>query len=243
VTALVVVCLATGVPIFALAGTTAAPYTQLGSSALACLAAVLCGTAARRATGTARGGWALLALGCLDWGLGNFYWSWNELVVHAEVLFPSLADPGYLMFPLLGAVGLWLISGWTSAGSRFTVLLDGLIAGSALFAVGWAVTVRSVWEAGADTTFAFVVSMAYPVGDIVLATMAVLLAARTRRGSRGIGLLLILGLVGMMTSDVLFALATSAGTYTSGQASDAGWFIAFSACGAAPGHRGAGGDR
>jgi diguanylate cyclase len=144
-----------------------------------------------------------------------------------------LADPGYLMFPLLGAVGLWLISGWTSVGSRFTVLLDGMIAGCALFVVGWAVTVRSVWEAGADSLFAFVVSMAYPVGDIVLATMAVLLAARTRRGSRGIGLLLILGLAGMTTSDVLFALSTSAGTYASGQASDAGWFIAFSACGAA----------
>jgi diguanylate cyclase (GGDEF)-like protein len=233
VIALVALCLATCVPIFVLAGTPAAPYTQLGSSTIACGAAVLCGIAARRVSGTQRGGWALLAGGCLSWGLGNFYWSWKELVVHAEVLFPSFADYGYLLFPVLAAAGLWLISGWNSVGSRLTVLLDGLIVACALFAVGWAVTIRSVWEAGADTALAFVVSVAYPVSDVVLATMAVLLAARTRKGSRGIGFLLILGLAGMTASDTWFALATSAGTYYTGQPSDGGWFVAFTACGAA----------
>ncbi|MFF5289780.1 putative bifunctional diguanylate cyclase/phosphodiesterase [Paractinoplanes globisporus] len=233
VIALVVMCFAIGAVVVALSGGPAASYTQLGSSAIACVAAVFCGAAARRASGSARGGWALIAAGCLSWGLGNFYWSWNELVVHAEVLFPSFADAGYLLFPLLGAAGLWLISGWSSNGNRLTVLLDGMIAGSALFVVGWVLTVRSVWQAGADSPFAFVVSMAYPIGDIVLATIAVLLAARTRRGDRGIVLLLILGLAGMTASDVLFALDTSSGTYYSGQPSDAGWFIAFSACGAA----------
>jgi len=233
VVALVALCLATCVPIFVLAGTPAAPYTQLGSSTIACGSAVLCGIAARRATGAQRGGWALLAGGCLGWGVGNFYWSWNELVVHAEVLFPSFADIGYLLFPALGAAGLWLISGWNTVGARLTVLLDGLIVCCALFVVGWAATIRSVWEAGADTPLAFVVSVAYPVSDIMLATMAVLLAARTRRESRGIGFLLILGLAGMTAADTGFALATSAGTYYTGQPSDAGWFVAFTACGAA----------
>ena len=232
-TALVALCLAAGVPVILLSGGGAASYTQLGSSALACLAALPGFAAARRATGGARAGWALLAAACLSWGLGNFYWSWNELVVHADVLFPSVADLGYLLFPVLGVAGLWLISGWTSVGSRLTALLDGVIVASAMFVVGWAVTLRSTWEAGADSAFAFIVSIAYPLGDIVLAIMAVLLAARSRRGSRGVGILLILGVLGMTASDVLFAVGTSAETYYSGQASDAGWFIAFASCGAA----------
>ncbi|GAA2623577.1 putative bifunctional diguanylate cyclase/phosphodiesterase [Paractinoplanes durhamensis] len=231
--ALVALCLAAGAPIFFLSATPVATYTQLGSSLLACLAALPCLAAARRGEASVRLGWRLLAAGCLSWGLGNFYWSWNELVVHAEVLFPSPADIGYLLFPLLATVGLWLIAGWTSLGSRVTVLLDGLIVGCALFVIGWSLTVREVWEAGSDSVLGFVVSMAYPVFDIVLATVVVLLAARTRRGSRGIGLLLLLGLTGMTISDVLFALDTSAGTYYSGQNSDAGWFFAFAAYAAA----------
>ncbi|MCY1138004.1 bifunctional diguanylate cyclase/phosphodiesterase [Actinoplanes sp. Pm04-4] len=231
--ALVALCIVAGVPIFFLSGTAAAPYTQLGSSLLACLAAIPCNTAARKVDGKERIGWRLLAAGTLSWGVGNFYWSWNELVVHAEVLFPSLADVGYLLFPLLATVGLWLIAGWASVGSRLTVLLDGLIVACALFVIGWSLTVREVWEAGADSLLAFAVSVAYPVADIVMATVVVLLAARTRRDSRGVGLLLLMGLAGMTVSDVLFALDTSAGTYATGQNSDAGWFIAFASCAAA----------
>src|SRR5689334_7644936 len=145
VASLVALCLAAGVPIFFLSGTAAAPYTQLGSSLLACLGALPCLQAARKVDGSARTGWRLLAAGSLSWGLGNFYWSWNELVVHAEVLFPSLADVGYLLFPLLATVGLWLIAGWGSAGSRLTVPLDGLIVACALFVIGWSLTVREVW--------------------------------------------------------------------------------------------------
>ncbi|MEV6636771.1 bifunctional diguanylate cyclase/phosphodiesterase [Actinoplanes sp. NPDC051470] len=233
VATLVAISLATGVPIILLAHTAAAPYTQLASSTLACVAAVLCSLAARRAIGLARGGWGLIAAGLATWGLGNFYWSYNELIAHAEVLFPSWADLGYLLFPVLAAAGLFLISGWTTVGSRLTVLLDGLIAGCALFAIAWAVTLRSVWEAGADSAFAFVVSLAYPVSDIVLVTMAVLIAARTRRGGRGVGLLLIIGLAGLATSDTMFALDTSAGTYYTGQPTDAGFFLCFAAFGAA----------
>ncbi|MEV6493595.1 bifunctional diguanylate cyclase/phosphodiesterase, partial [Actinoplanes sp. NPDC051633] len=93
----------------------------------------------------------------------------------------------------------------------------------------WGLTLRDVWHAGGDSTPAFLVSIAYPIGDLVLATMAVLLAARTRRGNRTEVVLLIGGLLGMTASDVLFALATADGTYRSGALSDAGWVIAFAA--------------
>ena len=69
--------------------------------------------------------------------------------MHAEVLFPSLADIGFLIFPVAGGVGLWLISGRSSLGSRLTSLLDGLIVtGSLCSSSPGSITLRSVWEAG-----------------------------------------------------------------------------------------------
>jgi hypothetical protein len=124
---------------------------------------------------------------------------------------------------------LWLISGWSSFGSRLTMLMDAVIVTTALFAVSWATTFQAVWATGTDSTLAFVVSIAYPVGDLVLVTMAFLLAGRTRRGSRTVVLLLIVGLLGMVAADATFAVAGSNGTYVSGQLSDAGWIVGFGA--------------
>ena len=222
-------CLLAGAPVALLTGTPAAVFALLTSTILAFGGALSCAIAARRSAGHARAGWALLGLACLSWGTGNAYWSHNELIRHAEVLFPSLGDIGFILFPLAAGAGLLLIPGRSEHLSRFTSLLDGLIVVTALFIGAWGLTLRDVWHAGGDTVLAFLVAIAYPIGDLVLATMAVLLAARTRRGNRTELVLLIGGLLGMTASDVLFALATADGSYSSGAASDAGWVIAFAA--------------
>ena len=127
VTALIGVCVLAGMPLVGLNGSGAVLFALLGSTTLALVAASTCSVAARRAHGRSRAGWALLATACLSWGLGNAYWSLNELLVHADVLFPSPADVGFLIFPVAGGAGLWLISGRSSLGSRLTAVLDGLI--------------------------------------------------------------------------------------------------------------------
>ena len=228
-TALIGVCVLAGMPLVGLNGSGAVLFALLASTTLALVAASTCSVAARRAHGRSRAGWALLATACLSWGLGNAYWSHNELLVHADVLFPSPADVGFLIFPVAAGAGLWLISGRSTLGSRLTAVLDGLIVSLALFVLSWAITLRAVWEAGADSLLAFVVSIAYPIGDLVLATMAFLLVTRTRRGTRTVAALLILGLLGMAAADTLFAVSTANGNYTSGALSDAGWVVAFAA--------------
>ncbi|HET6530031.1 MAG TPA: EAL domain-containing protein [Actinoplanes sp.] len=228
-TAVIGLCALAGLPLLPLSGSAAAVYALLGSTTLALIAGAMCWLAARRAEGSIRAGWALLATACLGWGLGNVYWSLNELLVHADVLFLSPADFGFVIFPVAGGAGLWLISGRSSLGSRLAGLLDGLTVALALFTISWIVTLRSVWAAGGDNPWAFVVSLVYPVGDLVLATMAFLLATRIRRGARTVVGLLVAGLLGMATADTLFALATADGRYVSGTVADAGWVIAFAA--------------
>ncbi|MEV6492035.1 hypothetical protein AB0M20_25965, partial [Actinoplanes sp. NPDC051633] len=133
----VALCLLPGAPVALLSGAPAAVFALLASTLLALGGAVSCAIAARRGAGHARAGWALLALACLSWGTGNAYWSHNELIRHAEVLFPSLADIGFILFPLAAGAGLLLIPGRSEQLSRFTALLDGLIVVTALFIGSW----------------------------------------------------------------------------------------------------------
>ncbi len=234
--ALVVLSVVTALPLSVLPGAPAARYALLGSIALAYLAAAAAIYAAVRAGGRVRAGWALLAVASFSWGAGNTYWSWNELVVHSAVLFPSWADLGFLIFPVAGTAGLWLISGHSSLGSRLASLLDGLIFTGSVLMMAWIVTLRATYEAGGDSTLSLVVSLAYPCGDITLATMGFLLATRTQRGRRGVIALLITGLLGMLLADTLFAVSTANGSYASGQVSDGGWLIGFAALAAAGWH-------
>ena len=42
----------------------------------------------------------------VGWGAGQAYWSWSEIVAKAETPFPSMADVGFLVFPLAAAVAV-----------------------------------------------------------------------------------------------------------------------------------------
>ena len=51
-----------------------------------------------------RVGGVLVGLACISWGVGNVAWTWYELVARVSPPYPSLADPGYLLFqPLMAA--------------------------------------------------------------------------------------------------------------------------------------------
>jgi diguanylate cyclase (GGDEF)-like protein len=226
---LFLLALLAGSPLLVLSGSAAGWYANIGSTSGALLAAGAASRTAIRARpgSRIRAGWLLLGLGCAGWAAGNLFWIWNELIAHAEVLFPSWADLGFLTFPAAAAGGLWLLSGGESRRARWSSLLDGLVLTGSLLAIAWIGTLQATVTAGGDSTLSVVVSLAYPCGDVVLGTMGFLLATRTRRGGRGVITLLIVGLLGMTGSDLFFAMAEADGVYVSGQFSDAGWIVGF----------------
>ena len=226
---MVVVSALTGSPLLLLTGAAAAWYALLAATLMAYVAAAAAGYAALWARGRTQGGWILLGLGSAGWAAGNTLWSWNELVVRSDGLFPSWGDVGYLVFPVAGAAGLWLLSGSASAGLRWSSLLDGFIFTGSLLTISWSMSLKTAYRAGGDDLLSLVVSLAYPCGDLVLGTMGFLLATRLRRGGRDVIVLLIIGLFGMTISDTLFAVGQADETYSSGVISDAGWIIGFTA--------------
>ncbi|RFU18980.1 EAL domain-containing protein [Geodermatophilus marinus] len=185
---------------------------------------------ARRHTGPVRRYWFLLGAASLSWGAGMAVWSTYESVRGVEVPFPSLADLGYLGLPPLAAAALMALPlrAPTFSG-RVRTLLDGLMVASSLLLCSWVLVLAPVVAAGGDP-LGQVISLAYPVGDLVLITLVIYTWTRARqRGCRlPIALPLVgSGLVAFAVADSGFTYLTSAGVYSSGSLIDIGWGAGF----------------
>jgi diguanylate cyclase len=190
-------------------------------------ATICCLAAARRSRGRQVASWLSLAAGLGAWSLGEGIWCYYELWQRLpQTPFPSPADASFLMFPLGAAAALLLLPGGRSGRSR-TNLLDGLIVTGSLFVISWVAVLGSVYEAGAADHFAFAVSLAYPVGDLVLVTMTLLVLIRAHTSQHLTLGLLSAGIGLMALSDSLFAYLTAISAYRTGSMIDVGWLIAF----------------
>ncbi len=198
---------------------------NLGLAAAAALAAAACAVAARRERARVRAGWALLGAACASWTLGEAVWAWYELVAGREVPFPSVADFAFLgAVPLIGAAMLAFARGDGPRVWRARALLDGGIIATALLYASWALVLGPVFRARAGGTFEQVISLLYPVGDVVVATAVFLVLGRRGRvplGRLGAALLCI------TAADSAFAYFVQTGAYFSGFAIDVGWFAGF----------------
>jgi diguanylate cyclase (GGDEF)-like protein len=190
--------------------------------------AVVCAVVAARCSGRRRAGWGFVALALAGWGLGQAYWSWSEIVAQREAPFPSPADVGFLVFPVAAATGIVLFQ--TGAGrAKLRAASDGLIVCASLFIISWSAVLGPVHEAGAEDAFGFLVAIAYPVGDIVVVALAMLLLIRLS-GDRLPMALLAAGLIAMGVADSGFVYLSTAGTYHTGSVIDLGWVAAFLLC-------------
>ncbi|WP_159440921.1 putative bifunctional diguanylate cyclase/phosphodiesterase [Jatrophihabitans endophyticus] len=188
--------------------------------------AVPCVWRATRTAGRSRASWLLVAAALVSWGAGEVVWTWYEVVARTENPFPSPADLGFLLFPVLALTGLLLRpSAAFRGGGRVRVVLDGVMVACSLLIISWATTLGQVYHAGAQTRFGLAVSLAYPASDVVMLTVALLVGIRTRAHT---GLFLLLaGLVAMAVADSTFAYMTAAGHDLTGAFGDLGWVAAF----------------
>jgi diguanylate cyclase (GGDEF)-like protein/PAS domain S-box-containing protein len=193
-------------------------------------AAAACLRAAARRSGRLRRAWALLGLGMLSWGAGQIAWVWYESVLGDEVPFPSVADVGYLGLVPLTVAGLLVVPGATqSVANRARSVLDGLMIAVALLLVSWLLLVGPLLTAGADSWLGLAISLAYPLGDVVIVTIVLFMIARMRHtGAVPIPLALVAtGIVTFAVADSGFAYLTMTGQYASGAITDLGWFAGF----------------
>jgi len=194
----------------------------------AATAAAVGGWRASRLRGRASTSWAFLAAGCFAWAVGEGLWCYYELIAGRDTPFPSPADLGFLLFPVLALVGLLARPSAAFAGQgRARVALDAALISASLIVVSWVTALGEVYRAGADSTFAAAVSLAYPGTDIVLLTVAVVIIAFARVDARAGLFSIVFGVVCLTVGDSGFAYLTAKGTYGAVNLVDAGWVAGF----------------
>lgn len=172
-------------------------------------------------------GWILIGLGVILWGLGET--NWRYYIAMGESPFPSTADIGYSLFPLLIFTGLLLQPPSESGSRRILVLMDSLISMGSILAIAWYLLLGELAQAPGEANLAKFLGLYYPIADMALLSCVVFLLIRGQgrtyhATARRTGLLMVgLGLCFFVTSDFIFNIQNNAGTYVEATWIDMGW--------------------
>lgn len=173
-----------------------------------------------------RRAWRCISLANAAFMSGAVLWTYFENYLGVEP-FPSVADAGYLSyFPLMMAGLLLLVEPMRSAQERAGFALDVTIMVIGCGLVFWYFLVQPMITQAEGFTLAAVLSIAYPVGDLVLlfGIVTILLRRRAVAGTASVTLVLI-GVVGNFAADFIFGYQSLQGTYVTGNWVDALWTV------------------
>jgi class 3 adenylate cyclase len=178
--------------------------------------------------------WLLFLAGQLLFVAGDALFGVYEHVLERPE-FPSPADAVYLLgYPLLAA-GLWLLVRRRSARTDWTSLIDAATVTIALGIVAWALLIVPYTRDDSLSAAEKVVSIAYPLGDVLLLAVAarLLFGPALRTMSH---VLIVVSLAILLVADPLYALFTIRGDFDAKTTLDAGWILAYLFFGAAALH-------
>ncbi|WP_374224149.1 putative bifunctional diguanylate cyclase/phosphodiesterase [Streptomyces sp. ISL-66] len=202
---------------------------DFGLSAAGLLAAVSCFTYARAIDSRERPAWLLFAFSSLMGGCGNAVWGWYEVILGESVPKPSIADFAFLCFAPPAIVGLLVLAkrpvtraGWVCLG------LDSWLIGGSLLTLSWSLALahaaRTAQSGAPGSVPRAALSLAYPLLDIALVSMVLVLHFRRSEANRSAVNTAIAALALTVLSDALFTSPLLSAEYQSGQLLDAGWF-------------------
>lgn len=155
---------------------------------------------------------------------------WVAVTGADPITSPSLVgDLSIAVGLVISTLGLLAFPSARRRGAELVVMfLDGLVAGGALLLIASVLVYSRLLDSPRRGDAATqVLALVFPVLDVVLATVAVLLVVRATRADR-----LMLGLVGSgfllyAASDLAFAVRTAQGTFEFGSVLDLGWIAGY----------------
>jgi diguanylate cyclase (GGDEF)-like protein len=157
-------------------------YQDLAQVVAGAFAVWACFHAARTMSGVPRVGRLLAAFGVTGWTLGGLSCAVGDIVNPGRAPAMSVADVGFLTLPI--CVFLGLLSGAdrlsrpapTSSGrDRIVLVLDSILITGSVLALTWSAVPARVFRSAGESPWAVAMATAYPILDIIVATMAGLL--------------------------------------------------------------------
>ncbi|MFC9394648.1 aminotransferase class I/II-fold pyridoxal phosphate-dependent enzyme [Streptomyces sp. NPDC057027] len=179
--------------------------------------------------------WLVLAAANLTFVSGDTAYNALEAFFGQTRPFPSVADALYLATYPLFAIGLFGFIRYRAVGRDLGVVLDALILTSGLALLCWVNLITPLARSEGMTWIEKAISIAYPLGDVLMLAMLARLLVPGGLRSRSVQLLT-LGTCGILASDVIYGILQLRGTWQVGTPLDLGWVVFFTAWGLAALH-------
>jgi diguanylate cyclase (GGDEF)-like protein/PAS domain S-box-containing protein len=183
----------------------------------------------------ARLAWYLIALGLALFVAGDVIAYNYKALLGTALPSPSLADPVYLAVYPVTVAGLLLLIRRRNPGRDFASLVDATIVTIGLALLSWVFLMAPYAHDPSLHLGAKLVSIAYPLGDILILGVAVRMAVGAGRRSAAF-YLLIGAIVAVLATDSIYGWILLHGTYSPGDPLDGGWIVYYLLWGAAALH-------
>ncbi|QKW11208.1 aminotransferase class I/II-fold pyridoxal phosphate-dependent enzyme [Streptomyces sp. NA04227] len=197
---------------------------------LAGVAAILTGVRLNRPA--RRWPWIMLACANLAFTMGDTAYNLIKSLYDEPNPFPSVADVFYLTTYPLFALGILGFIRLRYRNRDLPSLFDALILACGMALLCWVHLINPLSEVPGAPWTERAISLAYPLGDVLILVMVTRLLALGSLRVRSIQLLA-LGTLGILFSDIVYGLLQLEGTWQVGTPLDLGWVVFFTAWGMA----------
>jgi PAS domain S-box-containing protein len=151
-----------------------------------------------------------------------------DQIIHMSQSSISIADAGFLTAIPLGIAGV--LAFWTSPlgpMDKVRAWLDGLIVGISLVFAAWALGLSDVVQHSGGNFGEQATQILYPVGEILIGTIVILVLNRGARYLKGPLLLVLAGVAASTIAAIVSARSEAYGNGTLHTFAGTGWVIAF----------------
>ncbi|MHB8692934.1 MAG: putative bifunctional diguanylate cyclase/phosphodiesterase [Solirubrobacteraceae bacterium] len=179
--------------------------------------------------------WYFIALGQALFVSGDVLAYNYKTFFGTSLPFPSIADPVYLLVCPITVIGLLLLIRKRSPGRDLASLLDAAMVTIGLALLSWVFLMAPYAHNSSLSLDTKLVSIAYPLGDILMLGVAVRMAVGSGRRSAAY-YMMISAIVAVTLTDSIYGWIQLHSTYAPGDPLDVGWIAYYMLLGAAALH-------